>query len=65
MSARTRKFIGLVVILAFLAGYVTLVATLGGYVPRHWAWQLAYYSAAGLVWGVPLYPLFKWMNRGR
>jgi hypothetical protein len=64
-SARVRKLIGLVGILAFIAAYVWLIATIGGYIPDHWAAQLAFYGVAGLGWGVPILPLIAWMNRGR
>jgi hypothetical protein len=40
-----------------------VVATLGDYVPDHWAIQLLYYGVAGTAWGVPLFPLIRWMNR--
>jgi len=65
MSARLRKLIGLVGILAFLTAYVVVVSKIGDYVPKRWAWQGLYYGLAGLCWGVPLFPLISWMNRGR
>jgi hypothetical protein len=64
-TARTRKLIGLVGIIAFLAAYIWLMATLGGLVPEHWAAQLVFYAIAGTAWGVPILPLISWMNRGR
>jgi len=65
MSARLRKLIGLIGILAFLTAYVALVATLSDHIPKHWAVQVAYFAVAGVLWGVPLFPLISWMNRGR
>ena len=65
MSARVRKLIGGVAILAFLVGYIWLVASLSVFVPDHWAAELAFYAIAGLGWGVPILPLISWMNRGR
>jgi hypothetical protein len=64
-SARVRKLIGLIALLAFLIGYVVLVASVGEFVPKHWAAQLVYYVVAGTLWGVPVLPLFRWMNAGR
>ena len=64
-SARTRKFIGLFGLMAFLAGYIWLMSTIGDYVPKHWLAQLAFYVVAGMSWGVPILPLISWMNRGR
>jgi hypothetical protein len=63
MSPRLRKFIGMVTILVFLLVYITVVASLGDEVPKHWAAQLAYYGVFGTFWGVPLFPLIRWMNR--
>jgi hypothetical protein len=65
MSARVRKAIGGVGILAFLGVYIWLAATLGGMVPDLWFVRLAFYAVAGVAWGVPLIPLIIWMNRGR
>jgi hypothetical protein len=65
MSARLRKFIGLFGILAFLTAYAVAVAKLADYVPKHWAAQLAFFLVAGLGWGVPIFPLIRWMNSGR
>ncbi|THD80931.1 MAG: DUF2842 domain-containing protein [Phenylobacterium sp.] len=65
MSARVRKLIGMVGILVFLTAYVVAVATLGDRLPKLWFVQVLYYSVAGIVWGLPLFPLISWMNRGR
>jgi hypothetical protein len=66
MNARTRKALGCFVLLAYLGLYAALAATLGGYILAHaanWA-ALAYYIVAGVIWVLPLKPLFAWMNRG-
>ncbi|HEV2531555.1 DUF2842 domain-containing protein [Phenylobacterium sp.] len=65
MSPRLRKLIGMIAILAFLATYVAMVATIGDHIPKHWAWQGLYFGLAGILWGVPLFPLISWMNRER
>jgi len=62
MSPRVRKFIGLFAILLFMGAYVMVIATLGDYLPDHWAAQLVYYALAGTLWGVPLFPLIRWME---
>ncbi|MET0275137.1 MAG: DUF2842 domain-containing protein [Phenylobacterium sp.] len=64
-TARTRKLIGLVALLAFMAAYIVLLSTIGDYVPKHWAAQMVFYVIAGTAWGVPILPLISWMNRGR
>lgn len=65
MSARVRKFIGGIGIVAFLGAYAWAVIMLGERLPDHWAAHLAFYGVAGLAWGVPILPLISWMNRGR
>jgi len=65
MSARLRKLVGMIGILAFLTAYVVVVATLGDRLPKTWLVQVIYFGLAGVVWGVPLFPLISWMNRGR
>ena len=62
MSSRVRKLIGMLAILAFLTFYVMLASKIGDYVPAHWAAQLAYYAFAGTLWGLPLFPLIRWME---
>lgn len=62
MSSRVRKFIGLFAILLFMGAYVMVIATLGDDLPDHWAAQLVYYAVAGTLWGVPLFPLIRWME---
>jgi hypothetical protein len=64
MPARLRKLIGLVAILAFLGLYVWAAVAIGERLPNHWAAQLAFYGIVGIAWGVPLFPLIRWMNRG-
>ena len=65
MTARVRKFIGLFAVLAFLAAYVVAVSLIANHVPKHWAAQLVFFLVAGIGWGVPIFPLISWMNRGR
>ena len=64
MPARLRKLIGLFGILGFLGVYVVVVVTIGERLPNYWAAQIAFYALAGTLWGVPLIPLIRWMNRG-
>jgi hypothetical protein len=64
MSARVRKLIGMIGILAFLTVYVVGVATIGDHLPKLWWVEVAYYGVAGVLWGLPLFPLIRWMNAG-
>ena len=63
MPARTRKLVGMIAILAFCGAYVVVASTVGDYIPDHWFARLVYYALAGTLWGVPLFPLIRWMNR--
>ncbi len=63
MPVRLRKLIGLFAILGFFVLYVVVASTVGDYVPDHWAARMVYYALAGTLWGVPLFPLIRWMNR--
>lgn len=53
MGPRTRKAIGSVAILIFLAIYVGAAAKLGSNLPDQWAVRLLYYLIAGTAWGAP------------
>ncbi|MFZ5721908.1 MAG: DUF2842 domain-containing protein [Pseudomonadota bacterium] len=64
MTPRTRKFVGMVAILAFLLVYVGIAAFVGERLPQHWLVLMLYYGLVGTLWGVPLFPLIRWMNRG-
>ncbi len=66
MDIRTRKALGCGILLAYIAIYTILAASLGvALVPLIPTWaQLIFYAIAGVVWIFPLKPLFAWMNRG-
>ena len=66
MDSRTRKAVGCLALLAYLAMYALLAASLGvALSPALPPWaQLIYYAFAGVIWIFPLKPLFAWMNRG-
>jgi hypothetical protein len=66
MDVRQRKAVGCFVLLAYIAIYAILAASLGvGLTPLIPTWaQLIYYAVAGIVWIFPLKSLFAWMNRG-
>jgi hypothetical protein len=65
MTARRRKLIGSMAIIAFLGLYIAAVAILAERLPPDWIVQLAFFLFAGVAWGAPLIPLISWMNRGR
>ena len=51
MSARVRKFIGSIGIMAFLGAYVIAAVNIGERLPDHWAAQLAFFGLVGIAWG--------------
>jgi len=59
-----RRAIAAVLTLAFLCFYIWAVIALGERIPQHWLAQLAFYGLAGVLWGVPLLPIFSWAERG-
>ena len=64
MPGRLRKLIGLFAVLGFLAAYIAIAVIVADRLPDHWLVKLVYFAFVGVAWGVPLIPLFRWMNRG-
>ena len=63
MPPRLKKLIGSFGVMGFLAAYIWAITLLADHVPKSiWA-ETAFYLAAGVLWGVPLIPLIRWMNR--
>jgi uncharacterized protein DUF2842 len=65
IRARTRKLIGTIILLVFLAVYAWAAMAIGAgriTLASHWA-QLAYFVAAGLLWVIPAGLLIRWMQR--
>jgi len=65
MSARVRKFVGGVVMIAFVGVYVLIAVALAQSRPLQEAPPLAQtlgYIVLGLAWTAPLTPLVKWME---
>lgn len=65
MTARVRKAIGSLVILAFMLVYMAVAAGVGNHIPNQWFLRFAYFLIAGIAWSLPLIPLVIWMNKGR
>lgn len=61
-----RKPVGIFAILAIIAAWTALVASLAGFVENWPALvQGLFYLVAGLAWIAPLKPLLRWMETGR
>ena len=65
MTPRSRKLVGSVGVLAFLGFYVWAAASIAERLPANTAVQLIYFAVVGTLWGVPLFPLIAWVQRGR
>ncbi len=65
MTPSWRKPVGVLAIVALIAVWCVLVASLSGIVGGwHWVFQLLFYLVAGIVWITPLKPLLRWMESG-
>ena len=68
MQKRTRKFFGVVAMLAFVIVYALIAMMLAQARPTQEApvlLQTLIYAVLGLAWILPLMPLIRWMERGR
>ena len=65
MKRRTRKFIGTVVMLAFvmLYGPIAMALAESRILKTPKLVQAALYLVLGLAWVLPMLPLIKWMQR--
>ncbi|MDP1738796.1 MAG: DUF2842 domain-containing protein [Caulobacter sp.] len=63
MTPRIRKLVGMLAMLVFLVAYAAAAIIVADLLPRHPAIDLVYFLIVGVAWGLPLFPLMKWMNR--
>lgn len=65
MTARWRKFIGSIALVALVACYALVAMAVGALVlDAATGWQrFAFYIIAGVAWVVPVLPLVRWMQR--
>ena len=64
MSPHLRKLVGSVGVLVFLAAYIAVAVALADHLPDNRLAELAFFAIVGIAWGVPILPLFTWMERG-
>ena len=65
MSSHVRKLLGSLAVLLFLSAYIAVAVTLADHLPDNRLVELAFFAVVGIAWGVPLLPLFTWMELGR
>jgi hypothetical protein len=65
MGIRTRKFIGTIVLVAFLVVYAVVAMTIGAarINDQSVLVQTLFYLVAGLAWVIPAALLIRWMQR--
>lgn len=64
LPRRLRMFIGGIVLLVWITGYIAVAATIGSRLMNVNFWvMMAYYPIAGFAWVLPLKPLLAWMSR--
>lgn len=63
MALKWKKLIGSGAILLFLFFYIVAAITIADRLPDNFVVRLVYFAVVGTAWGLPLYPLFVWMNR--
>ena len=65
MPPRLRRLIGCLGIVAFMAAYIWLATLIAARLPDNRVAHLAFFALAGVLWGVPLFPLITWIQRPR
>jgi predicted membrane channel-forming protein YqfA (hemolysin III family) len=67
MPRRTRKFLGMLLMLGYIPLYALIAMALAqGRITSTPTWvQTIAYIVLGLIWVLPLLPLIKWMERGK
>jgi predicted membrane channel-forming protein YqfA (hemolysin III family) len=65
MSRRSRKFIGMILMILFIPVYALVAMALAqGRITEAPTWiQTVAYIVLGLIWVLPLLPLIRWMER--
>ncbi|MGQ0740806.1 MAG: DUF2842 domain-containing protein [Alphaproteobacteria bacterium] len=65
MSPRTKKLVGLLVILVWLSVYSIVAMRIGVDVlpEANWLTMLLYYAIAGTAWIIPIGFMLPWMHR--
>ena len=65
MGPRTRRFVAMLAVLAFVVFWFWGAIALRDALPPGQLIDLVVFAVAGIGWGVPLYPLFKWAESGK
>lgn len=64
LSKPARRAIACVGIVVFLGFYIWAATLVAERLPDHPMVRLAFYAVVGTAWGLPLFPLIAWSERG-
>jgi len=64
MGGRTRRAAASAAAIAFLIFWIWGAASLADLLPDNMLLKVVYFAVAGTAWGLPLFPLIAWANRG-
>jgi hypothetical protein len=64
LGPRSRKALASIATLLFLGAWIWGAVELARFLPDVWWAKGLFFAVAGLGWGVPLFPLFRWAERG-
>jgi hypothetical protein len=64
MGPRTRRFVAMLGVIVFLIVWIWGAIAIRGLLPPSQLIDLVVFAVAGIGWGVPLYPLFRWAEGG-
>lgn len=63
MTPRTKKLLGMAILLPGLLLYFGLVVNFAEMVPDPWWVKLIYFVVTGVAWAAPVIPFIRWMER--
>ncbi|WP_342362738.1 DUF2842 domain-containing protein [Terrarubrum flagellatum] len=65
MKRRQRKLFGTIFMIVFVIFYALIVTAIAPRILLDGSRivQMIFYVVAGLAWGIPLFPLIRWMER--
>lgn len=65
MKRSTRRIVASLIMMAIIAAWILIAATVGTYLATAPKWlTLGFFIFAGIGWILPLKPVFAWMNSG-
>ena len=64
MSGRARRTIASIAAVAFMIFWIWAALAVAEWLPDNAIVQVIYFAVVGVAWGVPLFPLIAWANKG-